>query len=44
MSEEEKQRQREYQKNYREPKKLWFLVKQYINFMDLIVYALFIYY
>ena len=49
MSEAKKQRLKEYEKNYHEAKKLWFLVKHHINsfffnFIDLIVYALVIYY
>ena len=45
MSEKEKQKLKEYQKNYCEAnKKLWFLVKHYINFMDLIMYTLGMYY
>ena len=38
MSEEKKQRLKEYQKNYREAKKSQ--SKHYIYFMDLIMYAM----
>ena len=42
MSKDDKEKLEKYQKNYREAKKLSFLVKQYIIFfifMDLVAYA-----